>query len=96
MPGDLFALRLQATLAGSEDRWQLEMSAVQIGINLILVMGHTHCGVVAGVAQTYLASKDGEASKNADLMGLPRLSHCFLLTCTQKTDGLKLGSWDPN
>eukprot|EP00434_Breviolum_minutum_P031138 symbB.v1.2.027537.t1/scaffold2832.1/size107060/6 len=79
MPGDLFVLRnagntcthAEGSMVGS-----LEFCCGKLGSKLILVMGHTKCGAIAGAAQTYLASKDGKASKSAGsaleglLMGL--------------------------
>jgi len=79
MPGDLFVLRnagntcthAEGSMVGS-----LEFCAGKLGSKLIMVMGHTQCGAIAGATKTYLANKDGKGSKSADsaleglLMGL--------------------------
>ena len=68
MPGDLFVLRnagntcthAEGSMVGS-----LEFCCGKLGSKLILVMGHTQCGAIAGATKTYLASKDGKAPKSA-------------------------------
>eukprot|EP00435_Cladocopium_sp_Y103_P023887 s1528_g5.t2 len=68
MPGDLFVLRnagntcthAEGSMVGS-----LEFCCGKLGSKLILVMGHTKCGAIAGATATYLASKKGMASKTA-------------------------------
>ena len=68
MPGDLFVLRnagntcthAEGSMVGS-----LEFCCGKLGSKLILVMGHTKCGAIAGATATYLASKEGKASKSA-------------------------------
>eukprot|EP00435_Cladocopium_sp_Y103_P053767 s1833_g17.t1 len=79
MPGDLFVLRnagntcthAEGSMVGS-----LEFCAGKLGSKLIMVMGHTQCGAIAGATKTYLANKEGKGSKSAGsaleglLMGL--------------------------
>ena len=43
----------------------VEFCCGKLGSKLILVMGHTKCGAIAGATATYLASKEGKASKSA-------------------------------
>jgi len=83
MPGDLFVLRnagntcthAEGSMVGS-----LEFCCGKLGSKLILVMGHTKCGAIAGAAQTYLASKEGKGSQSAGsaleglLIGLSRVA----------------------
>ena len=83
MPGDLFVLRnagntcthAEGSMVGS-----LEFCCGKLGSKLILVLGHTQCGAIAGATKTYLASKDGNSSKNAGcaleglLIGLSRVA----------------------
>ena len=58
----------------------LEFCCGKLGSKLILVLGHTQCGAVAGATKTYLASKEGGASKSAGcaleglLIGLSRVA----------------------
>ncbi|CAJ1390281.1 unnamed protein product [Effrenium voratum] len=62
MPGDIFVLRnagntcthAEGSMVGS-----LEFCAGKLGSKLILVLGHTQCGAIAGATQTHLASKAG-------------------------------------
>ena len=84
MPGDLFVLRnagntcthAEGSMVGS-----LEFCCGKLGSKLILVLGHTECGAIAGATKTYLASTDGGASKSAGsaleglLVGLSRVAH---------------------
>jgi len=59
-PGDLFVLRnagntcthAEGSMVGS-----LEYSVSALGTNLILVLGHTKCGAIAGAAKTMLSNK---------------------------------------
>ena len=90
MPGDLFVLRnagntcthAEGSMVGS-----LEFCCGKLGSKLILVLGHTKCGAIAGATQTYLASKEGGAARNAGsalegllILGHVRLfGHCLLL-----------------
>ncbi|CAJ1370429.1 unnamed protein product [Effrenium voratum] len=68
MPGDIFVLRnagntcthAEGSMVGS-----LEFCAGKLGSKLILVLGHTQCGAIAGATQTHLASKAGGGSKAA-------------------------------
>jgi len=68
MPGDLFVLRnagntcthAEGSMVGS-----LEFCAGKLGSKLIMVMGHTQCGAIAGATKTYLAKKEGKGSKSA-------------------------------
>ena len=69
MPGDLFVLRnagntcthAEGSMVGS-----LEFCCGKLGSKLILVMGHTKCGAIAGATATYLANKgaEGKAMKS--------------------------------
>ena len=79
MPGDLFVLRnagntcshAEGSMVGS-----LEFCCGKLGSKLILVMGHTKCGAIAGATQTYLDGKQGKKAMSAGsaleglLMGL--------------------------
>ena len=49
-----FPLSLTGSMVGS-----LEFCAGKLGSKLILVLGHTQCGAIAGATQTHLASKAG-------------------------------------
>ena len=74
MPGDLFVLRnagntcthAEGSMVGS-----LEFCAGKLGSKLIMVMGHTQCGAIAGATKTYLANEEGKAkSPGSALEGL--------------------------
>ena len=83
MPGDLFVLRnagntcthAEGSMVGS-----LEFCCGKLGSKLILVLGHTQCGAIAGATKTYLTSKGGNSTKNAGcaleglLIGLSRVA----------------------
>ncbi|CAJ1378645.1 unnamed protein product [Effrenium voratum] len=73
-PGDLFVLRNAGntcTHAEGSILGSLEFCASKLNSKLILVLGHTHCGALAGAAQTYLKRQAaGEPSKPGALEGL--------------------------
>jgi len=72
MPGDLFVLRnagntcthAEGSMVGS-----LEFATGKLGSRLILVLGHTKCGAIAGATQTYLAAQGPQKAGSA-LQGL--------------------------
>ena len=92
MPGDLFVLRnagntcthAEGSMVGS-----LEFCAGKLGSKLIMVMGHTQCGAIAGAAKTYLANKDSKDTKSAGsaleglLMGLADVAEQAGQLCTR-------------
>ncbi|CAE7386726.1 mtcA2 [Symbiodinium natans] len=65
-PGDLFILRnagntcthAEGSIVGS-----LEFCVGKLGSRLVVVMGHTNCGALAGAAGTYLGSKGSEETQ---------------------------------
>jgi len=60
MPGDLFVLRNAGntcTHAKGSMVASLEYCIGNLGTKLILVLGHTSCGAIAGATKTYLAKK---------------------------------------
>ena len=73
MPGDLFVLRnagntcthAEGSMVGS-----LEFCTGKLGSKLVLVLGHTQCGAIAGATKTYLGSKDGSKAAGCALEGL--------------------------
>ncbi|CAJ1409793.1 unnamed protein product [Effrenium voratum] len=72
MPGDLFVLRnagntcthAEGSMVGS-----LEFATGKLGSRLILVLGHTNCGAIAGATKTYLEAKVPQKAGSA-LQGL--------------------------
>jgi len=68
MPGDLFVLRnagntcthAEGSIVGS-----LEFCTGKLGTQLILVLGHTHCGAVAGATRTYRSGATERAPGSA-------------------------------
>ena len=68
MPGDLFVLRnagntcthAEGSIVGS-----LEFCTGKLGTQLVLVLGHTQCGAVAGATQTYLSGATSKAPGSA-------------------------------
>ena len=44
--GDLFVVRVAGNIAGPTQLASIEFAALQFGIRLIVVLGHTHCGAV--------------------------------------------------
>jgi carbonic anhydrase len=74
MPGDLFVLRnagntcthAEGSIVGS-----LEFCIGPLGTNLIVVLGHTNCGAVAGATKNYMANKAKAAASPADGKAAP-------------------------
>mmetsp|Transcript_38338 Transcript_38338/g.68558 ORF Transcript_38338/g.68558 Transcript_38338/m.68558 type:complete len:753 (-) Transcript_38338:104-2362(-) len=65
-PGDLFVLRNAGnTCTHAEGSFvgSLEFCVGKLGSRLIVVMGHTNCGALAGAAGTYLSTKEAAATK---------------------------------
>ena len=60
--------------------WDPSWFCGKLGSKLILVLGHTQCGAIAGATKTYLTSKGGNSTKNAGcaleglLIGLSRVA----------------------
>lgn len=44
--GDLFVIRVAGNIVGPTQAASVEFAALQFGIRLIVVLGHTHCGAV--------------------------------------------------
>ena len=66
MPGDLFVLRNAGnTCTHAEGSFvgSLEFCVGKLGSRLIVVMGHTNCGALAGAASTYLSIKEAAETK---------------------------------
>lgn len=76
MPGDLFVLRnagntlmmAEASFVGSA-----EYAVCNLGANLIMVLGHTHCGAIKGATQCMLAHKENPPDKDAPRTTLENL-----------------------
>jgi carbonic anhydrase len=49
--GDLFVVRVAGNVANVDETASLEFGTDHLGTPLLLVLGHTHCGAVAAVAQ---------------------------------------------
>ncbi|CAE7491122.1 cynT [Symbiodinium sp. CCMP2592] len=65
-PGDLFVLRNAGntcTHAEGSFLGSLEFCVGKLGSRLIVVMGHTNCGALAGAAGTYLSIKEAAETK---------------------------------
>jgi len=68
IPGDLFVLRNAGnTLSQAEGSMvgSAEYSVCNLGANLIVVLGHTHCGAIAGATKGMLESKGCKKDRNA-------------------------------
>ena len=44
--GDLFIIRVAGNVIDNHQLGSIEYAALHLGVNLIVVMGHTHCGAV--------------------------------------------------
>merc|ERR1712048_1254493 len=75
-PGDIFVLRnagntcthAEGSMVGS-----VEYSVGHLHTNLVLVLGHTRCGAIAGATSTALSAKSGSKSDDAQSTTLDKL-----------------------
>lgn len=44
--GDVFTVRVAGNIAGTSEAGSLEYAVAHLGVSLLLVLGHTHCGAV--------------------------------------------------
>ncbi|MBM3737817.1 MAG: carbonic anhydrase [Acidobacteria bacterium] len=44
--GDLYVVRVAANIAGEKELGSIEWAASQLGVPLVVVLGHQHCGVI--------------------------------------------------
>ncbi len=58
--GDLFVIRIAGNVVERSQLGSVEYAIQELGVKLVVVMGHAHCGAVAAAIS---ASKDGAASK---------------------------------
>lgn len=49
--GDLFTVRVAGNVANADEVASIEYAVEHFGVQLVLVMGHTHCGAVAAVVE---------------------------------------------
>lgn len=63
-PGDLFVVRVAGNVVGQTQIGSLEFAVEELGISLVLVLGHSHCGAVSAAllpppeADSWMASKN--------------------------------------
>nr|MEE4269821.1 carbonic anhydrase [Candidatus Krumholzibacteria bacterium] len=50
-PGDLFVVRVAGNVAGSTPLGSIEFAVQQLGVRLVVVLGHTGCGAVQAALQ---------------------------------------------
>ncbi len=50
-PGDLFVVRVAGNVAGSTPLGSIEFAVQQLGVRLVVVLGHTGCGAVEAALQ---------------------------------------------
>lgn len=60
--GDLFVVRIAGNVVGPSQAGSLEFAASVLGVRLIVVLGHSRCGAIEGVAAG-LDDSDGEPSE---------------------------------
>lgn len=65
--GDLFIIRVAGNVAESDVLASVEYAVDHLGTNLVVVLGHSHCGAVTA-AVDHLGSVEGEASEVVSLL----------------------------
>jgi len=66
--GDVFSLRVAGNVVDDDDLGSLEY-ATKVGVKLIVVMGHTHCGAVHGAIQGLGPAETKNMSALGTLLG---------------------------
>merc|ERR1712151_109151 len=73
MGGDIFVLRnagntcthAEGSMVGS-----IEYSVSALGTNLIVVLGHTKCGAIAGATQTMISNRDSSTTPKSNALDI--------------------------
>ena len=50
-PGDIFTVRTAGNVVSDIEMGSIEYAVDHLGVRLVLVLGHTHCGAVAGACE---------------------------------------------
>jgi carbonic anhydrase len=70
--GSLFVCRVAGNVVDDVVQASIEYSVVHLGVPLVLVLGHQHCGAVAATADA-LAGKSGEEDRGTKIAALADL-----------------------
>jgi carbonic anhydrase len=67
--GDLFVIRVAGNIVAPSQIGSVEFAAERFGTQLVVVMGHSHCGAIAATVESMLQRND-EAPKSRNLLSI--------------------------
>jgi len=67
--GDLFMIRIAGNVIAPSGIGSVEYAVSRLGIRLVVVMGHTHCGAVQATFDTFGSMNPGEAEHIKSITG---------------------------
>lgn len=67
--GDLFVIRVAGNIVAPSQIGSVEFAAERFGTQLVVVMGHSHCGAIAATVEAMQARGD-EAPKSRNLLSI--------------------------
>jgi carbonic anhydrase len=59
--GDLFVIRVAGNIVAASQIGSVEFAAEQFGVQLVVVMGHTHCGAVQATLEELMQPSPGQS-----------------------------------
>jgi carbonic anhydrase len=67
--GDLFMIRIAGNVVAPSGIGSVEYAVTRLGVRLVVVMGHTHCGAVQATFDTFGAMRPGDAEHIKSITG---------------------------
>jgi carbonic anhydrase len=67
--GELFVIRVAGNIVAPSQIGSVEFAAERFGTQLVVVVGHSHCGAIAATVEAMLAS-GGDAPKSRNLLSI--------------------------
>src|SRR5882757_3807363 len=62
--GDLFVIRVAGNIVAPSQVGSVEFAAERFGTQLVVVMGHSHCGAIAATVEAMQPNERGPQSRN--------------------------------
>jgi len=68
--GDLFVIRVAGNIVAPSQIGSVEFAAERFGTQLVVVMGHSHCGAIAATVEQIEASEKGGPAASRNLLSI--------------------------
>ena len=81
-PGELFVVRVAGGIATEPEIGSLEYAAAELGVQLIVVLGHSGCGAVRAAMDNSLSGGPAPSAGLAAIFGAIQPHLTSILTCT--------------